>query len=142
MNGKRAKDLREGARNINGGGWSSFERTQHRPKPIIDARGYLVGQLDRYTDRCEGYRRVYQDLKKARGLRRSGTRELTELEAEKGREVLEREAERRERADRRAERKQARRKAWLKIAEEILDGEERRLTKAEVARAREMLEAR
>ena len=136
MNGKRAKELREKARELNGNSrWSTFQRTQHPPKAIVDSRGVVVGHKDTFTDKCEGFRRIYQDLKKSKGLRRSGKRELLpELVVQSvefpGRElvklqrVLHREAERFEKSSKRADAKAKRRQEYLASLEDEGKGEE------------------
>lgn len=66
MSGKRAKILRRLARELNETGWlGELTAVEHRPRPIVDRHGRLVGQLECDSFVWTGHRRVYQDLKRA-----------------------------------------------------------------------------
>lgn len=120
MNGKKAKKLRELAMALNGGNCrSSYGTTWYQPKPLLDNHGNVLALIDRSTDRCDGWRQLYQNLKKVEGYRRTGWRELSTLETVELQAILAEEALRRERSNQRAQAKAKKRKAELKALEDF-----------------------
>ena len=68
MRGKIAKRLRKEARNLSANNPTKYTTTQHK-KTVL--KGSFKYNILTGTTRCTGYRRVYQDLKKALYKRRN-----------------------------------------------------------------------